>query len=334
MVKLGTDINEAKRILQSGELVGIPTETVYGLAGNALNPSAVKKIFDVKERPNYNPLIVHIGEISQLKKYACQIPSVAQVLAEKFWPGPLTLLLNKQRLVPGIVTGGLDTVGIRVPNHPITLALLKTIDFPLAAPSANPFGYISPTTARHVKDQLGDKIEYILDGGPCDKGLESTIIGFADGKPILYRLGAITVERIEKVIGHPLEIQDKANHRPLGPGMLPYHYAPITNAVLTDDIYHAIAQTNVENVGLISVSTELFHPKVRVNRILSLANDLEEAGKKLYSTLRYMDNQDLDLIIIERMPDFGLGKTINDRLEKAVARKEIKSMLIDASKSY
>ena len=323
MTRIGTDIKEAKKILENGGLVAIPTETVYGLAANALDAEAVEKIFVVKERPSYNPLIVHIGEISQLKRFAIQIPSVAQVLAEKFWPGSLTLLLPKQKIIPGIVTGQLDTVGIRIPNHPMTRALLNELSFPLAAPSANPFGYISPTNARHVRDQLGGKIDYILDGGACEKGLESTIIGFLDGNPILYRLGAITVEEIEKVIGHPLEIKNQTTYEPLGPGMLPYHYAPLTNAILTENIIEAINQSLAQNIGLITISTEMLHPRIKVNRLLSLNNDLQEAGKKLYSTLRFMDNQDLDLIVIERMPDNGLGKTINDRLEKAVARSEI-----------
>jgi L-threonylcarbamoyladenylate synthase len=190
----------------------------------------------------------------------------------------------------------------------------------LAAPSANPFGYISPTLARHVKDQLDGKIEYILDGGPCEKGLESTIIGFLDGNPVLYRLGAITTEEIEKVIGHPLTIKNETSYKPLGPGMLPYHYAPITNAILTDNIFETINESKASNIGLITISTELLHSRIKFNRLLSLNNNLQEVGRKLYSTLRFMDNQQLDLIVIERMPDHGLGKTINDRLEKAVAR--------------
>jgi L-threonylcarbamoyladenylate synthase len=186
---IGEIIQEAKSFLLDGNIVAIPTETVYGLAGNALDPAAVLQIFTAKERPAFDPLIVHISSIDKVELYAHSIPSQAYDLMHEFWPGPLTIVLPKNSIIPDIVTSGLDTVGLRIPNHPTTIKLLKQLDFPLAAPSANPFGYISPTSAQHVFDQLGGKIPYILDGGICDVGVESTIVGFENDKCLIYRLG-------------------------------------------------------------------------------------------------------------------------------------------------
>src|SRR5688572_28570624 len=201
MAVIGKDINKAKSLLENGELVAIPTETVYGLAGNALRSSSVTKIFDVKNRPQFDPLIVHVPDMEHAERYATQIPKQAKVLASHFWPGPLTLLLKRKSTIPDLVTSGLDTVGIRCPNHPLTRELLTSLPFPLAAPSANPFGYVSPTRPEHVQDQLGDKIPYILDGGVCPVGIESTIVGFENDIPIVHRLGGLTLEKIESIVG-------------------------------------------------------------------------------------------------------------------------------------
>src|SRR6187551_118197 len=201
MAEIGKDVKKAIRLLQQGDLVGIPTETVYGLAGNALNSSAVAKIFSVKERPTFDPLIVHVPDFESATKYAESIPDQAILLAKKFWPGPLTLLLKRKSIIGDLVTSGLDTVGLRCPNHSFTRELLLSLDFPLAAPSANPFGYVSPTTAQHVNEQLGTKIQYILDGGSCDVGIESTIIGFEKEMPVVYRTGGLSLEKLETIIG-------------------------------------------------------------------------------------------------------------------------------------
>ena len=196
-----TDIKKAKKALKKNKLVAIPTETVYGLAGNAYDESALVEIFKLKNRPFYNPLIIHIKSASSITDVAIDIPESAMILAEKFWPGPLTLVLKKQPHISDLITAGKDTVAVRVPNHPVALELLDKLDFPLAAPSANPFGSISPTNADHVFNYFGGKLEVILDGGECEKGLESTIIGFEENQPILYRHGSISSEEIEKITG-------------------------------------------------------------------------------------------------------------------------------------
>lgn len=201
MAEVGKDINKAKELLSAGEVIAIPTETVYGLAGNALDTTAVLKIFKVKERPEFDPLIVHVSSISEGKKYCETIPDEALMLAQKFWPGPLTILLKKKNIIPDLVTSGLDTVGLRSPNHPLTRQLLESLDYPLAAPSANPFGYVSPTTAQHVQDQLGQKIKYILDGGPSFVGIEATIEGFENNVPVVYRMGGLSIESLEAELG-------------------------------------------------------------------------------------------------------------------------------------
>ena len=199
------DIIKAKEILLQGGVVAIPTETVYGLAGWIESEAGLKKIFSTKERPFFDPLIVHSSGVEWINDHVAEIPALARTLMDEFWPGPMTLVLPKKPIIPDVVTSGLDNVAVRIPSHPMAQELLRLLDFPLAAPSANPFGYVSPTTAQHVQDQLGDKIDYILDGGPTTVGLESTIIGFEDGKPIVYRLGGLSVDVIEDLIG-PVEI--------------------------------------------------------------------------------------------------------------------------------
>src|SRR6478735_1162446 len=192
MAEIGKDIVLAKQLLENGDLVAIPTETVYGLAGNALSATSVAKIFSTKNRPQFDPLIVHVPSLEKAKDYVSEVPDFAKALTEKFWPGPLTLLLKKKTVIPDLVTSGLDTVGIRCPDHSLTRDLLTSLDFPLAAPSANPFGYVSPTEPSHVNEQLGQKIKYILDGGVCPVGIESTIVGFENEGPVVYRLGGLS----------------------------------------------------------------------------------------------------------------------------------------------
>lgn len=316
MTEIGKDIQRAARHLASHTLVAIPTETVYGLAANALHTPAVEAIYDAKQRPRHNPLILHIGHPDQLETYAQDIPDIARALARRFWPGPLTLLLPRRHTVPDILTAGLPEVAIRVPDHPMTLELLATIDFPLAAPSANPFGYISPTTPEHVMAQLGGKIAYILDGGPCTQGIESTIVGFDGGQPIIYRHGAIPAQAIQEVVGE-LSIRTKKTDTPLAPGMLPAHYAPRTPLILVETVPEALALHNHLRCALLAFNKP--SPTIPAERqvVLSTHSDLPEAARKLYASLHYLDSLGLDLIIAERVPDTGIGQAINDRLTRA-----------------
>ncbi len=316
MANIGTDISLAKKLLEQGKLVGIPTETVYGLAANALDAEAVTQIFVVKERPKFDPLIVHIASVDQAEKYVKALPEKAVELARHFWPGPLTLVLPKRSNIPDIVTSGLDTVGIRCPDHKLTRQLLTILPFPLAAPSANPFGYVSPTTAAHVNHQLGEKIPYILDGGPCRIGLESTIIGFENNTPTLYRRGGISEEQIVSLIGSVSSRLQSSN--PIAPGQLDSHYAPKRKFYL-GDIELLKKDFSSEKTGILRfMSTNKTKDKHEL--ILSPSGNLEEAASNLFASLRKLDQMDVDVIIAERVPDLGIGKAINDRLQRAATR--------------
>jgi L-threonylcarbamoyladenylate synthase len=315
-----TDINEAKKELESDEIIAIPTETVYGLAGNAYSENALKKIFALKKRPLYNPLIVHIKSADFLPQVAKEIPELAITLAKAFWPGPLTLVLKKQPHIPDLVTSGKDTVAIRVPNHPLTLKLLEQLEFPLAAPSANPFGSISPTTASHVFNYFEDTLKVILDGGDCQSGIESTIIGFENEQPIVYRLGSLSVEQIEEKIGPVMHKTQSIDNAPIAPGMLSRHYAPKTDTILTTDVEALVKSYPDKKIGLLLFQNEKSHVPVEHQEILSKSGDLDEAAKNLYAAMHRLDKLNLDLIIAERLPDVGLGKTINDKLQRATQK--------------
>jgi len=319
MAEIGRDILKAKALLETGQLVAIPTETVYGLAANAFMGDAVAEVFHVKNRPTFNPLIIHSDSIDKIRDYVKAIPGQAAKLAAKFWPGPLTMLLSKDRQVPDLVTAGSDLVAVRVPKHPLTLELLKSIDFPLAAPSANPFGYISPTTAEHVSKQLGRKIPYILDGGPCEVGIESTIIGFDAERPVIYRLGGVSVEEIEREIGK-VDIRPHSSSNPKAPGMLKSHYAP-SKKVILGDLVQLIHQYKHEEFAVISFRD--FYPDVALEKqaILSESGDLREAAARLFATLRYLDKLPIKYIFAELLPEHGLGRAINDRLKRAAAER-------------
>ncbi|WP_350286240.1 L-threonylcarbamoyladenylate synthase [uncultured Croceitalea sp.] len=315
--RITKDIAAAKELLDNGRLVAIPTETVYGLAANGTNILAIKKIFEAKGRPSNNPLILHFSGLDALSPYVTTISTDAKLLAEAFWPGPLTLLLPKSNKVPDSITAGLTRVAVRIPQHPLTQELLGILDYPLAAPSANPSGYISPTRPSHVQKQLGDKIPLILDGGPCTKGLESTILGWDDnGTPTIYRKGVITAEAIEKVLHQlPHNHQSKTLE---APGMLSSHYAPRTKTVLADAIDQTIAQYKKLKIGIIRFhSTIKGDPKANVEIVLSDKGSLEEVAKNLYAAMHELDGQELDLIVIEKAPETGIGKAINDRLQRS-----------------
>lgn len=315
MVHPGTDIETALRCLKNGQLVGIPTETVYGLAANALDAAAVAKIFSAKNRPFFDPLIVHTHALSEVHRYVRSMPDKARLLAEVFWPGPLTLVLPKAELIPDLVTAGQDTVGIRVPSHPLCLELLRQLDFPVAAPSANPFGYVSPTTAQHVVDQLGDKVCYVLDGGPCSVGVESTIVGFREEEPVIYRLGGTSIEAIVSVVGPVLE-QISASSNPAAPGQLDVHYSPKCRVILSDD---ALA-TDSFDIAYLRYHKTLPHIAADRQMILSPHQNAEEAAINLFAMLRKLDSQGFRCIVAELLPEIGLGRAINDRLRRAAAK--------------
>ena len=316
---LTTDIYKAKEVLLKNELVAIPTETVYGLAGNAYSESALKKIFKLKNRPFYNPLILHISSVNYLKEVAVNIPKIALKLAEEFWPGPFTLVLQKKSHISDLITASKDTVAVRVPNHPVALALLNKLDFPIAAPSANPFRSISPTNAEHVFTYFGEAINVILDGGECEKGLESTIIGFENNNPILYRHGAISLEEIEKIVGK-ISIKTNSDNSPNAPGMLSRHYAPTTDTYLTNNIAELIKCFEGRKIGLLLFKNHIQNKNIFHQEILSKSGDFNEAAKNLYAAMHRLDQNKLDVILAERLPDKGLGKTINDKLERATKK--------------
>lgn len=312
-----TSIHNAKQALTANEIVAIPTETVYGLAGNAYSEVALKKIFELKKRPLYNPLIVHIRSADFLREVAVNIPAIAFEMAREFWPGPLTLILQKKPHIPGLVTAGKDTVAIRVPDHPLTLNLLEQLDFPLAAPSANPFGSISPTTAEHVAGYFKDSLPVVLDGGACRKGLESTIIGFENGRPVLFRPGAVSMEDIEQKTGKLLVQTNGSGTDVMAPGMLSKHYSPLTRTYLTHDVQEYLHLIQDKKAGLLLFKESVNDNTIIQQEILSASGDMAEAARNLYAALHRLDKLGLDLIIAERLPDHGLGKTINDRLQRA-----------------
>lgn len=315
MATQGQDIAFAKELLKKGELIAIPTETVYGLAANALDATAVAKIFIVKERPAFDPLIIHVGPDADLTHYVSSVPETAKKLMKRFWPGPLTLVLPKKKIIPDLVTAGLDTVGVRCPDHFLTQQLLREIDFPLAAPSANPFGYISPTTAAHVDAQLGEKIPYILDGGPCRVGLESTIVGFEENEVVIYRRGGISEEAIEKLIG---KVTSKLHggSNPNAPGQLDSHYSP-TKFFEVGEIGPLQEKHKGKKIGVLRFKK---HNEANEEFHLSETGDLAEAAKNLFAMLRRLDQLEFDIIIAETVPNIGIGKAINDRLVRAATK--------------
>ncbi|HTL80274.1 MAG TPA: L-threonylcarbamoyladenylate synthase [Bacteroidia bacterium] len=313
----GTDISFAAELLRKGELVAIPTETVYGLAANALNTEAVLKIYETKGRPLFNPLIVHVHDVKQFEKYAKEIPELVYKLAEKFSPGPLTFVLRKKDIVPDIVTGGGETVALRVPGHPLTLGLLKQLEFPLAAPSANPFGYISPVNAWHVKEQLDGKIPYILDGGNCMVGVESTVIAVHGNEIELLRVGGVSIEDLY-LVAADADIHRAGDTTIKSPGQLKSHYAPKTT------LYHGEMKNLMLRFRELKKAVLSFDQKypgdhIVAEEVLSANGDLKEAARNLFTAMRKLDESGADVILAEKFPDHGLGVAINDRLERASA---------------
>lgn len=307
----------AAALLRSGGLVAFPTETVYGLGADALNPDAVSRVFEAKERPLFDPLIVHVSERSQISEIAESVPQPAWKLMDRFWPGPLTLLMPKKSTVPDLVTAGLDSVGIRIPDHPFARLLIALADCPVAAPSANLFGRVSPTTAQHVAEQLGDRIDLILDGGPCRVGVESSVLDLLTTPPTLRRPGGATSEDICAAIGE-IQIRDRqaAGSAAPAPGMLDQHYAPRT----TVRIWNAESQPIPSGrIGLLTLQ-EIAEPnRFAAVEVLSRSGSLAEAAARLYAALRSLDRLGLDVILATPFPAHGLGRAINDRLRRAAA---------------
>ena len=317
-MKEGETIQQGAEIIRNGGVVAFPTETVYGLGADAFNPIAIARVFEIKNRPYFDPLIVHIADLEEMSRLATVIPLSAEKLIKRFWPGPLTIFLLKKEEVPDIVTAGLPTVAIRMPRHPIALQLIKKADRPIAAPSANPFGYVSPTTAEHVREQLGNRVDLILNGGPCEVGLESTILSFSEGRPRLLRPGGLPLEEIESVIGG-VETSPVEEKKPSSPGRLPRHYAPRTPIVIERWKENLGAYQN-KKIGLlafreVNVSFPFYHVEV-----LSPEGDLREAAANLFAAIRRLDVLNLDLILAEPVPEVGLGRAIMDRLRRASER--------------
>ncbi len=324
----GTDLAHAAALLRAGQLVAIPTETVYGLAGNGTDEAALRAIFAAKNRPVSNPLILHFGSVAQLRPYVGAVPAAAEVLLAHFSPGPLTLLLPRNPArVPDLVTAGLPDVAVRLPAHPLTQQLLGQLDFPLAAPSANPFGYISPTRPAHVLRQLGGRIPYILDGGPCAAGIESTVVGFGPaGEPVVYRPGVVTLAALQAVVPSArLRTPAEAAQPAASPGLLPFHYAPHTPLRLFGpgraDAPLA-ASFDPTATGAITWREPLPGLPLVQQYVLSPAGSLLEAAQNLYAALHQLDQLGLQLLLAERLPDdgHGLGAALNERLEKAAKR--------------
>ncbi len=320
MAEIGKDISQAKQRLDSGELIAIPTETVYGLAGNALDPIVVASIFETKNRPNFDPLIIHVASYLEADKYVRNIPEKLGQLAERFWPGPLTLLLPRKSNIPDIVTSGLDRVAVRVPDHSMTLKLLAQLDYPLAAPSANPFGYISPTSAEHVDAQLGEKIPYILDGGKCKVGLESTIVGMEGEDVVIYRLGGLEISEIEELVGQVI-LKGHSSSNPQAPGLLESHYAP-SKPFIIGDLDELISKYLGQGVdfAVLSLDKSFSVLPFRNQIALSRKGDLKEAATHLFAAMRKLDNSNATVILSELMPESGLGLAINDRLIRAASK--------------
>lgn len=314
-----SEISNAVHALNQGELVAIPTETVYGLAGSAFNEQAIQKIFQLKNRPTCNPLILHTHSINEVLKFVKEIPPSAMKLAEAFWPGPLTLLLPKKSNIPLSVTAGSHLVAVRIPNHTVTLNLLKQLDFPIVAPSANPYTRISPTNSKMVYEYFGDALPCILEGDICSKGIESTIVGFQDHVPVIYRQGAISVDAIEFIAGKS-KVLATVKERVTTPGMSPMHYAPRTRFQMVDCISNFIEQNQGLQIGVLSLGNGVFNQANIICINLSNTGDLEEASANLYKSMYELDSKNLDRIIIEKFPEIGIGKSLNDRISRASYR--------------
>ena len=313
-----TSPEAAAEILQRGGIVAIPTETVYGLAGNAYDPTALAKIFEAKKRPHFDPLIVHIAAMDELKNVAAEVPEVARKLAEAYWPGPMTLVLPKTERIPDLATSGLSTVAVRFPNHPIAQKIIRLAGIPLAAPSANLFQHVSPTTAQQVAEQLGNIIDGIVDGGNCGVGVESTIIAFPDGKPTILRPGGITPEMVKAIAGSVEIHESKSNPKGpmLAPGMIDRHYRPQVPL-----FYGPVPENAKLPAGTVRIAFGNTASAIPATLNLSPSGNLQEATANLYAFMRQLDKPENQLILVDPIPNEGLGIACNDRLRRAAIRQ-------------
>ncbi|MFJ6120236.1 L-threonylcarbamoyladenylate synthase [Streptomyces sp. NPDC092129] len=313
-----SDIEKAAGVLRAGGLVALPTETVYGLGANAEDPAAVSRIFQVKGRPASHPLIVHVSGAEHLDDWVQEVPATARLLTERFWPGPLTLVLRRGHRVPLEATGGLETVAVRVPDHPVALALLSAFGGGVTAPSANRFGSVSPTTADDVRAELGDAVDFVLDGGPCEVGVESTIVDATGEIPTILRPGGVTREDLEAVLGCPLAVPATSHIRV--PGQHPSHYAPHARVVLIEPekvVAEAeLAQELGHRVGVF-LPAAFADAEVKVHAVLAVPGSMAAYARGLYGFLRELDQQGCDLIVVSLPAEEGLGLAIANRLRRA-----------------
>ena len=317
--EIGTDVKKAKKILDRSEILAIPTETVYGLAGNGFDTEAIAKIYKAKQRPLSNPLILHYKNTDSAFQDTQEVTKEAKVLAERFWPGPLTMLLPKKDHIPNAVTAGKKNVAVRVPNEPLCQSLLHLLNYPIAAPSANLYGRISPTSSAHVVEQLNNRIPYVLDGGRCKKGIESTIVGFEKGNVIIYRLGAIDIESIEDCIGKKAFLFQgmHSKNEPITSGMVKHHYAPNT------PMYALEAKNqfkNILNSGYIGFDTLDPSFPNESQFLLSIEGNMEEAAQNLYQAFHIMDEKKFNALFISLLPEKRIGRSINDRIIRAIRK--------------
>ncbi|MFF4928351.1 L-threonylcarbamoyladenylate synthase [Streptomyces griseofuscus] len=319
-----SDIKQAVGVLRAGGLVALPTETVYGLGANAEDPAAVARIFQVKGRPSTHPLIVHIGHADLLDDWVEDVPAAARLLAEHLWPGPLTLVLRRGRRVPLEATGGLETVAVRVPDHPVALALLAAFGGGVTAPSANRFGSVSPTTTDHVRAELGGAVDFVLEGGPCAVGVESTIVDVTGDTPSILRPGGVTREELEAVVGCPLEVPSSSRVRV--PGQHPSHYAPRARVVLVEPdkvVAEAeLAQELGHRVGIF-LPASFADGVTKVHAVVPLPRSPVDYARGLYGFLRELDERGCDLIFASLPVEEGLGLAIANRLHRAAGPRPI-----------
>lgn len=321
-----TEIQSAAALLAEGKLVAFPTETVYGLGADARQPSAVARIYTAKGRPSNNPLIVHVATVEEFYRYAdiesSWNPSVVKEWLHKLtplWPGPLSVILPRDKEIAENVSAGGPSVALRVPRHPVALELLQAFKGPVAAPSANPSMYVSPTTAQHVRESLGDKVDFILDGGPCEVGLESTVLSLLTPTPRVLRPGAITLDTIRHILGCPVEgpisSGEPQSEGLVSPGLLAKHYSPSTKVLLRTAI--ALGEQLPERTGALIFSDWTPEFPTTESRVLSKCGDLEETAARLFGALRELDQANLDLIVVDTCEPIGLGEAIMDRLVRA-----------------
>lgn len=307
-----TEIEHAAALLRAGKLVAFPTETVYGLGANALDALAVARIFEAKGRPTTSPMIIHVSNYDMLRSVVAEWPSAAQDLAQRFWPGPLTLVLKKQAIVAALVTAGLETVGVRMPSHPVALALIEAAALPVAAPSANRFTQLSPTTAEHVRQSLGGRVDYILDGGACTVGIESTVLSLAGPMPVLLRPGGVSRALIEAVIGPVVQQSEPAAAAHPAPGMHPRHYSPRTKLLL-------VREGGVPQEGSGAYLQLHVSPRSEVRMVVPMPADARKYAAQLYGVLHELDAQDFDWIAVDSPDDDPEWDAIRDRLRRAAS---------------